>query len=438
MRNSECIDFSICTIQGYLSMSVPSILFPRLMSIFKCNEKGLPFYQQTADSEYFKKLKAVGDDFLKTNKKAYKPIQFLKNIPINEIFMIVPGTLNDNSSLNIHTEINKKIHEINRVQYPITGAIIPDYYNIYYWGDKKARVGEADKKIRVCRFCGNSSTFITFKNNSHAISESLGNKLLFCNEECDSCNADFSAIENDFFNIHHLLYSLYQKKGKDGIQNFKGKSIEIDNKYNSGLISIKTDFLSTDFVGDLRLDFNEQCLKYSNQNIYRCLCKFALSLIDERYLNRLSDTILWVRNKKRIEKLPTIWKKSCEFHDQPMLALYIRKEEIDKGLPEFVLRFFVLNIEYLFVFPIVESIPIVFSESTKKELNKIFILLEYNELDLSSDERMDLQISFNFKLQEGTEIITINKSEYDILSDIERIEKFPNASGFRIIDDLKK
>jgi len=46
-----------------------------------------------------------------------------------------------------------------------------------------------------------------------------------------------------------------------------------------------------------------------------------------------------------------------------------------------------------------------------------------------------MQISFDIKLQEGTEIVTINKSEYDILSDKEREAKYPKASVFYITDD---
>lgn len=438
MENSECLDFSICTIQGNLWMSVPRTQFAKLISVFKCNENGQTFIVQTADDEYLSKIEIIGGDFVKTYPQAYKSIKFLREISRNEKFLLVSGNVIGDSSLNDFTEINKKVHEINGIQFPIIGGEIANFYNIYYWGDKTAYIGETDKKKRVCRFCGEaSSKIVTFKKDAHAISHSLGNKFLYCNEECDDCNGNFSVIEKDFFNVHHLLYSLYQKKGKDGLRNFNGKNIEIDNKYKNGLITIKTDILSTDNINGLQLDISEQCLKYSGQNIYRCLCKFAISLIDKRYIERLSDTILWIRQKKTIDILPAIWRRPCTCHDQPMLGLYLKKEDQENELPEFIVRLFMLDIEYLFVLPFVDSAPVVICESAKIKLNELFGLSEYIEMDLSSDEKMDLQISFKLELQEGTEIVSIDKSEHDSLTDEERLAKYPKASGFCYIDNSK-
>ncbi len=222
MSSCENFDLSICTLQGNLCISGTKILLAKLISILKCNEKGQPFNIQIANDEYFSKLKIIGDDIIRTFPKAYKPVRFLENIQINEKFIIVLGNVNDDSSLNYYTEINKKIHEINGILFPFTVGEIAKFYNIYYWGDKRVLIGENDKTKRVCRFCGKASSSVTtFKQNAHAISESLGNKLLYCNEECDSCNASFSAIEQDFFNIHHLLFSLYQKKRQGWIKEFE-------------------------------------------------------------------------------------------------------------------------------------------------------------------------------------------------------------------------
>jgi hypothetical protein len=438
MEKNKTIEFSICTIKGNCCISISLFLLQKLTKIFKCNKNGNLLSQQIADDEYFRKLEIVSRDLIKVCPQSYKSMQFLKNIPINETFIIMLGNAIEDTSLNKYTEINKKIYEINGIEYPIIGGKIADFYTIYYWGNQKAYIGEPDKNKRICRFCGKtSSSNITFKNKSHAISESLGNKLLFCNEECDSCNASFSSIENDFFNIHHPFISLYKMRGKNGIQNLKGKNLEIDNKHKNGLISIKSDTLPSNISNDLHFSFSEGCLKYTNQNIYRCLCKFAISLIDGKYLTRLSDTILWIRQKKTIDSLPAVWKRSCSIHNQPMLGLYIKKENIEKKIPEFVVRFFVLNIEYLFVFPIIDSVPVIFTESTKKELQEIFTLSEFEEIDLSSDEKKEMQLSFNIEFPKDSELIDINKSEYENLSEEERIAKYPNASGFLLIDDSK-
>ncbi len=57
----------------------------------------------------------------------------------------------------------------------------------------KKTIGEQDKSKRVCRFCNNTRTNISFNNIAHAISESLGNKKIILNEECDECNSEFGS-----------------------------------------------------------------------------------------------------------------------------------------------------------------------------------------------------------------------------------------------------
>ena len=56
-----------------------------------------------------------------------------------------------------------------------------------------------DKENQVCRFCRKSKPEVSFRSDAHAIPESLGNKSLFTNYECDRCNQFFGrGIENDF------------------------------------------------------------------------------------------------------------------------------------------------------------------------------------------------------------------------------------------------
>lgn len=438
LNSSENFELSICTIKGNACISGEPIFLTKLINIFKCNEKGELFVIQIADDDYFKKLKPIASELKNTYPQTFKSMQFLESIPINEKFIVVQGNVIRDSSLNNYADINKKIHEINNIQFPINGGKIADFYTIYLWGNNRVHIGEPDKKKRVCRFCGETSPKVTFKINAHAISDSLGNKLLYCNEECDICNAQFSVIEQDFFNVHLPLYSLYQIKGKTGIPNINGKNIEIDNKHKKGiLIKNETDIISADNIDVQKFEISEQSLKYSCQNLYKCLCKFAISLIDKKHLERLSETIHWIVSDNIATELPTIWRKPCQIHDQPIIGVYVKKETTEKELPEFIVKLLIINIEYLFILPFVDSAAVTRSEIARYKLKEIFDLSEYVEIDLSSDEKRNMQISFDFKLQEGTEIVKINKSEYDILSDKEREAKYPKASGFYITDDTK-
>ena len=438
MNNSKKFELSICTIKGNANISGETFFLTKLISILKCNEKGELLSIQIADEDYFNKLKPVASELKNTYPQTFKFMQFMENIPINKKFIVVQGNVIEDSSLNNYVDINKKIHEINNIQFPINGGKIADFYTIYCWGENEIYIGEPDRKKRVCRFCGNTSPKVTFKQKAHAISDSLGNKLLYCNEECDSCNAKFSFIEHEFFNLHHILYSLYQKKGKNGLTNIKDKSIEIDNKNTKGiLIKNETDIISADNIDGHKFEISVQSLKHSYQNIYKCLCKFAISLIDKKHLVRLSETIQWIVSDNIATELPTIWRKPCQIHDQPIIGIYVKKDATEKELPEFIVKLFIIDIEYLFILPFVDSAAVTLSQVARCKLKEIFDLSEHVEIDLSSNEKRNMQIFFDIKLQEGTEIITINKSEYDILSDKEREIKYPKASAFCVTDDTK-
>lgn len=434
-------EISVCTLKGNLVISGDSSFFFVLSQIFKCNEDGEPLPIQTADSDYFKKLIIIGSEFKQKIKESYKAFQFLESIPENTKFLIVLGNVNADSSLNNYLEISKKIHEINNIKFPIFGNQIDTFYTIFSFGEKKKKnyIGEYDKNKRICRFCGNSKPQVTFNEKAHAISESLGNKLLFCNEECDDCNTKFSHIEQELFNLHHILFSLYQIKGKERIPSFKGKNLDIDNKNHKDeiLLKLHDKNLSFNNIDGFKFELNEEKFKFSYQNIYKCFCKFALSLIDYSHLNRFRKTIEWISSNRTEIDLPKIWMKESHFHEQPMLGINIRKDTADPDLPEFIFRLFILNIEYLFVAPFVNGSKFTFSESTKSIFTEIFELEKYDAVDFSSNEKSFLPISIEFKLQEGTEVVKIKKSEYENLSEEDRVKKYPKVSVFEIINDLK-
>src|SRR5688500_17375532 len=57
------------------------------------------------------------------------------------------------------------------------------------------------KNERICRFCGKSSSDTVFKDFAHLIPESLGNKLVFSDFECDNCNHLFGTYDNHLANF---------------------------------------------------------------------------------------------------------------------------------------------------------------------------------------------------------------------------------------------
>ena len=183
------------------------------------------------------------------------------------------------------------------------------------------------------------------------------------------------------------------------------------------------------------MDFTiqEPRLKFAPQNVYKCLCKFAVSVIDKKHLKRLSETIYWLGSDCTKTKLPPIWFMiTYEMYDQPQIRIFIKKETANMILPDFVVQLNILNIQYLYIFPFVDDKEFMLSESSKSAMENLFGLSKYFEIASSLDNKLPLVLRFNIINQEGAEIMTIGKSEFDSLSDKELQAKYPNVSGFLI------
>lgn len=72
----------------------------------------------------------------------------------------------------------------------------------------------------VCRFCGENEKS-KFKKDAHIIPESLGNRFLISNFECDICNEKFSVYEDALNKFIGPIRTLGFVKGKSK----KGKRI---------------------------------------------------------------------------------------------------------------------------------------------------------------------------------------------------------------------
>jgi hypothetical protein len=222
----------------------------------------------------------------------------------------------------------------------------------FHSSERKRNVGEHDKKKRVCRFCNNKRDDITFKNKAHAISESLGNKNIILNEECDKCNLEFgTGIERDLINYLKPYACIFGIKGKNGIPIYKGRNFKLSRNEDGGL--------------DLNYYLNsgeEKCksrviLKtydsITMQNIYRTLCKYALSVIDRKYLERYEEALVWIKGEKNVEKLPpiAILKSYKLVTAQPQITISIRTES-DNELPFAVGEFRCTYLTFVFIIPL--------------------------------------------------------------------------------------
>jgi len=341
---------------------------------------------------------------------------FLSLLPNDHYFIIINGRLEDTHAFLQYFSYLEKHHEkhgirIERSIDSLNWGTLPQLYNINIYGHQRKRIGTWRKDLRVCRFCSGKSGEInyynkkvTFNKDAHAFSHALGNNHVILNEECDACNERFGAhkgIEISLIALLKMFRAIHGLKGKNGTkivdgENFTlwadGKSIEIN--YNGNILE-------------------ELCLKeielelilkdrFIPQNIYRCLCKFVLSVIHSDDIKFFTQTIKWINYGFHATKLPKIaFLQDASFFDpQPTLIFFQRKKE-DSDIPFMVGEFHYADIIYVFPIPFCEKDKEDFIAQDDYELlwnkfNQIRSNRNWQYLDYSSIE--ELPIICNFTL----------------------------------------
>ncbi len=324
---------------------------------------------------------------------------FLRKIGENEYFFFLP---------NEHLDIEKDSHyylkllslesglEYEKIEGSFNKNNLPVYkaYDvILYNEDSKHRIGEIDKTKRVCRFCNKSFPVVTFRNDAHAISESLGNKRIYLNEECDSCNTRFSqSIEEDIIEYFGFWRTIFKIKGKQGIPKTQGKNFKM---YHEDKVVIKLDESSSD-----KTKFILKSKSFSHQNVYRALCKFAISVLDNKYLDKFEKTIDWINQELTVPKLPLISIRRTEyFKKHPEIIVYLNKAE-RKDLPFAVVDFQLYFFKYVYIIPLCSKNYTDFiKESEFKQFWSFFTMYsvhkDWSQIDFSQNEKRE----FEFRLK---------------------------------------
>lgn len=200
---------------------------------------------------------------------------------------------------------------------PYPRIIAENFYRQHYYGIdfpppmNRTKVG--DKENQVCRFCRKSKPEVSFRFDAHAIPESLGNKTLFTNYECDSCNQAFGrGIENDFGIWSNPKRTLARLSGKKGVPTVKGDDWQIKN--DNDHIKIKQGDTAPDYVLDeekKQLRFSIKRGTYTPVAVLKTFVRIGLTLMPPEELPNFSEALDWIQEedhtKSRVEKCPVIW-----------------------------------------------------------------------------------------------------------------------------------
>lgn len=316
---------------------------------------------QIVSSEFKERLKlldALGDS-------SYNVKKFFSDIPTNQHFLFISGHIEDELQKNL---LKRELSRIDGLLYNdiIIDKIISNLYSHYgvrvFQGNQRLRIGVEDKSQRICRFCGKTMPKAKFKKKAHAISESLGNKGLVCLEECDECNTRFGqTIEQDIEKLLQFQLMLKGIKGKNGSPSVKWKGVSVKNDSSSS-VNNDTKTIVLNFENKiapqnkLELErFLSQDVSFIQekivpQNIYKCFCKYVLSLIDAHYLPYFKDTIKWINEDPTERVLPPVEFCQNPIRETPYMAIMIRKHN-HMEIPYCWAIINVAECQFLFIIP---------------------------------------------------------------------------------------
>lgn len=394
---------SVVSLCNIMRINVPTKSdYDFFTTIFQTDDAGNILRIQVADAT-FKSNLCVFD----TIDKKFQGLKYnLLQIFDDSLFIVIPGWAVDiDEQCRLQNEVNNlngKTDDLNERILEQLGTLLDLYHIRVYNGAGKSQYFGVSEN-RTCRFCGKSEPDVKFSSKAHAISECLGNKSLICNEECDDCNDIFSkTIEPDIAHMLSFLLTLHSIQGKRGLRKTTGKNFKMsldkstatDNNIGTLKILFDRDF-PTDFNNFIKnkLPIDTSNLKFTPQNVYKCLCKYVISILDNAVLPSFEDTIKWINNKTRYCKLPIVAiGNSATIHSEPILLVSIRKKD-NYNNPYCFAILSIANITFAFIVPFSSKDKYRFNADSKcyerfqDILRTYFNSLEWSFAKLSSSRK---------------------------------------------------
>lgn len=246
-------------------------------------------------------------------------------------------------------------------------------YDVISFGEKEEYTGPNDLRAGVCRFCRRGYPEVKFKKrNAHAIPEALGNKLIFCNDECPDCNATLSRIDKEL--AEYLKY----RRSEGGIRNKKSKIIKVYGHnffYDGSSRKLKISRLAilkeTESKYYVKLEGAEPI---THLGIYKALAKIAIDLMPRDLVNEFQSTIDWIKGEFIPQKLPNVFYiYQSSSVSQPLVQLFVRHDEtLNLELPRCIVALTLIDLTFLFIVPLGKDEPI-YTEDDLKDYLKCII-----------------------------------------------------------------
>ena len=327
--------------------------------IFVCNDNNVINRIQIADAGFKLRLEksvnvTIEGQLLDRTKSR------LNEIPTNSKFLVLRGYFDE--SFFLHS-LKCEILKLNNSDMYLSHLLQNDDFRslyktfMFYCGDEKETIGIKNVYERTCRFCGKKVPEVSFTSKkAHALSEFLGNKSLVCLEECATCNSYFGeTIECELSRMLSPTLSLFFIKGKRGYRKTRGKNFVLEPKKQKDGNWHYLEFKQREETPIQEVDgykfYDASSIKYIPQDVYKCLCKYVISVIDSRYLSYFKETTNWILSPTNYRNLPLIAVDyRNEIHKTPSLTINIRNND-NFNLPYCIGTLYACNTAFAFIVP---------------------------------------------------------------------------------------
>jgi len=249
----------------------------------------------------------------------------------------------------------KKIHFYTSPDYDETAEKFFSVYSIQkvvFCPNEKIKM-VIPRKERICRFCKKKYPLVTFRNNAHIIPESLGNRYLTSEFECDDCNHKFGKLDDQlikFIGVNRSLNGTVGKK-KTKIPKYQSADNKVliqNEQFFSDKNALKIE-LSEHGNGAFQYDEkNSLCtikfLKtpYVPLSVFQSLLKIALSIMPEEEIVDYQRAIDFLHTSKKNTIYNTKGLLLSGYllplyfgYDQPFVFLF-KKKNLNDNIPTHV------------------------------------------------------------------------------------------------------
>lgn len=285
--------------------------------------------------------------------------------------------------------------------------------------------GKKDAPKR-CRFCGRVLDSSHYSKEAHAISISLGNTKFICADECDECNEQFGRrLENDIINFFQLFLSIYQFPKRNGKERqVSGRNFEMKMSDEPHPVSDlpylhihmhdwkDDESITIDKLIEILKNLDLTNKTFIPQNVYKAICKFALSLMPHSMTLHYQKTLEWIQSDSFELKLPSVKIASSDrANKEPIMVLFLRNSH-NARYPLCVASLRITNINMFYILPFCDESTGVDNDNVSFETfwdqftNAKGGMGNYNNYNLSNAKRIGTKLNFDLIVKPDTEPVS--------------------------------